>query len=477
RCDEEEDGHSSGRVSSNSDAVGWQGVEEDLFSDGRSDSDKSVSYQLLLQVERESGLKSMGGAASVEVSDVKEGVDVADNPKHVPVEVFVGESVTEVQTATRHVEVEGERCLQFPTVLESRECMDVRGFEFVEGPMVCLTKKNDGDVSDLQEGDLDLASLKVGIDIGLENGGVINGGPNIVHWNPFVEVEANMEVGLQLGPAGGCCQEREGGVFPHPVGACEDQAGGGVVFDSCEVGARAQEGGCFNEDGGVHRLGVSSDVSTSSLGDSNVLKKRIKKCNRARKPHNISLPLIPPSEAPMFRKLALALKSAGKRRKVADPAILVPMCQASTSAAEVGVAPGIDVLPILGSGIDLLLDKEGDLAPDSFSATEEGRFRKEDEANVLMGIQKEVGFTFEVEESEIQSRGLGSRVKRRRVKDLILKEMVDFMAIQETKIEVLSDALVHSLWGGDDCEWVALPAEGNSGGILSIWRKTALGES
>ncbi|MCI19629.1 hypothetical protein A2U01_0040788, partial [Trifolium medium] len=41
RCEEVEGGSSSGRVSSNSDAVGWQGDDGDLFSDGRSDSDKS----------------------------------------------------------------------------------------------------------------------------------------------------------------------------------------------------------------------------------------------------------------------------------------------------------------------------------------------------------------------------------------------------------------------------------------------------
>jgi hypothetical protein len=67
-------------------------------------------------------------------------------------------------------------------------------------------------------------------------------------------------------------------------------------------------------------------------------------------------------------------------------------------------------------------------------------------------------------------RGLGGRVKRRRIKQLILTEKVDFMAIQETKLEVISEALCHSLWGGSDCEWAFLPAEGNSGGILSIWR-------
>ncbi|MCI39093.1 endonuclease/exonuclease/phosphatase family protein, partial [Trifolium medium] len=46
------------------------------------------------------------------------------------------------------------------------------------------------------------------------------------------------------------------------------------------------------------------------------------------------------------------------------------------------------------------------------------------------------------------------------------------MAIQETKLESISDTLCYSLWGGEDCNWAFLPAVGSSGGILSIWRKT-----
>ena len=49
---------------------------------------------------------------------------------------------------------------------------------------------------------------------------------------------------------------------------------------------------------------------------------------------------------------------------------------------------------------------------------------------------------------------------------------VDFLAIQETKLEVITDTLCYSLWGDKDCEWAFLPSIGNSGGILSIWRKS-----
>jgi hypothetical protein len=37
---------------------------------------------------------------------------------------------------------------------------------------------------------------------------------------------------------------------------------------------------------------------------------------------------------------------------------------------------------------------------------------------------------------------------------------------------MVDEPLIHSLWGSDDCDWSYLPAVGNIGGILSIWRKS-----
>jgi len=69
-------------------------------------------------------------------------------------------------------------------------------------------------------------------------------------------------------------------------------------------------------------------------------------------------------------------------------------------------------------------------------------------------------------------RGLGGAIKRRKIKDLVRNNKVDFLAIQETKKEVISQSLCNSLWGGEDCDWAYLPSEGNSGGILSLWSKS-----
>jgi hypothetical protein len=59
------------------------------------------------------------------------------------------------------------------------------------------------------------------------------------------------------------------------------------------------------------------------------------------------------------------------------------------------------------------------------------------------------------------------------LKELVRKEKIDFLAIQETKLESVSDALCYSIWGSEDCHWYFLPDVGNSGGILSIWCKSS----
>jgi hypothetical protein len=75
--------------------------------------------------------------------------------------------------------------------------------------------------------------------------------------------------------------------------------------------------------------------------------------------------------------------------------------------------------------------------------------------------------------SSFNIRGLGGLVKQNAIKDLIRLEKIEFLAIQETKLEVISDSLCFNIWGGEDCQWVYLPAVGNRGGLLSIWCKSA----
>jgi exonuclease III len=74
--------------------------------------------------------------------------------------------------------------------------------------------------------------------------------------------------------------------------------------------------------------------------------------------------------------------------------------------------------------------------------------------------------------TSINIRGLGGRVKKRRIRDLVREQNVSFLAIQETKLEAIFDNFCYSLWGSEDCSWAFVPAEGASGGMLSLWSKS-----
>ncbi|RVW90400.1 Transposon TX1 uncharacterized 149 kDa protein [Vitis vinifera] len=65
--------------------------------------------------------------------------------------------------------------------------------------------------------------------------------------------------------------------------------------------------------------------------------------------------------------------------------------------------------------------------------------------------------------------GLGSKKKRRVVKNFLSSEKPDVVMIQETKKEECDRRLVGSVWSVRNKDWAALPASGASGGILIIW--------
>jgi hypothetical protein len=57
-------------------------------------------------------------------------------------------------------------------------------------------------------------------------------------------------------------------------------------------------------------------------------------------------------------------------------------------------------------------------------------------------------------------RGLGGRIKKKKVKELILREKVDVLAIQESKLASVDHKLCSRLWGGEDVGWRTAPAIG-----------------
>ncbi|XP_057415016.1 uncharacterized protein LOC130709903 [Lotus japonicus] len=69
-------------------------------------------------------------------------------------------------------------------------------------------------------------------------------------------------------------------------------------------------------------------------------------------------------------------------------------------------------------------------------------------------------------------RGLGNSVKWRIIRELIIKEEVNFACFQETKLETIDVRLCKSLWGDDSFEWTFLPAINRGGGLLCVWDRS-----
>lgn len=69
----------------------------------------------------------------------------------------------------------------------------------------------------------------------------------------------------------------------------------------------------------------------------------------------------------------------------------------------------------------------------------------------------------------INIRGMGAPIKKKKLRSLIESEKLDFLAVQETKLEQIDERICELVWGRGDFGWHHLPASGNSGGLLSIW--------
>lgn len=70
-------------------------------------------------------------------------------------------------------------------------------------------------------------------------------------------------------------------------------------------------------------------------------------------------------------------------------------------------------------------------------------------------------------------RGLTPRVKRSSLRKIISSHDPTFVFIQETKMEEINLRIIKTCWKSDDIEWIYSPSAGTSGGILSIWDKSA----
>lgn len=60
-------------------------------------------------------------------------------------------------------------------------------------------------------------------------------------------------------------------------------------------------------------------------------------------------------------------------------------------------------------------------------------------------------------------------MKRSAVRELIGNEKVEFLCLQEIKLDYMDKKLASKLWGNTDCSWVFSGANGTSGGLCCIW--------
>ncbi|GJV88665.1 RNA-directed DNA polymerase, eukaryota [Tanacetum coccineum] len=83
----------------------------------------------------------------------------------------------------------------------------------------------------------------------------------------------------------------------------------------------------------------------------------------------------------------------------------------------------------------------------------------------MIKVGQSMGFTMEG--------CLGSKAKKDWIKELNNKHKVNFLSVQETKLDCISDMDVKVLWGNYKFEYTISEAVGNSGGILCVWDPSA----
>jgi hypothetical protein len=66
-------------------------------------------------------------------------------------------------------------------------------------------------------------------------------------------------------------------------------------------------------------------------------------------------------------------------------------------------------------------------------------------------------------------RGLNEGRKRLKIRNLLSKWKIDIVCLQETKLKMVSNQIVHSLWRCPYKEWCHVDSIGASGGILLMW--------
>ncbi|GAU50749.1 hypothetical protein TSUD_191130 [Trifolium subterraneum] len=343
--------------SRNSGTEAWQGQKVDVFSDGSTDNDNSESLQMIVDFQGKGVNKLIGVEEPEAVADPKVRQGVINFSCQPTFEEMVGESVSEVPGLKRQ---EGELvvCSKGITCVEDvDELLEVRGInEGVEpsGSFLACCEDEVSVVGDTAEevGPLDAVLNQVS-----GSSAPHTGGPNSLHWNPFVDHDGPLELGY---------------VEQWELGQVH-----------CGEKSRVQEDVLAGVGGTVHggdqRVVVHSDLSSSSnellKKDGLSPKKRVLRRHSHKK--NVR-PVLPYAGASIHRLQTMAKLANGRRRKeqqVVKGAAKKGLRRSEVAHAGVGVCnsgsiemedepPAINlqvVLPIPSSGINHLIDRNGEL--------------------------------------------------------------------------------------------------------------------
>lgn len=60
-------------------------------------------------------------------------------------------------------------------------------------------------------------------------------------------------------------------------------------------------------------------------------------------------------------------------------------------------------------------------------------------------------------------------MKSKEVQELISKQKIDMICIQESKLEVVDEEVCRLIWGRNNCGWAARVVVGRSGGLITLW--------
>jgi hypothetical protein len=371
RSVETEEGYRSlQKINSESGEHGWKGDDRDLFSDGRSDSDTSEAGKEVL------GLQLGGSMQSV--AEPSMGVRQIDLESQNNISRNVLESLSGVPVDGGQVGEEGEFLDQSPRSEAGVGMSEVRGEGVGPGEEVANTLLSDGALlADHVRVDPTLVEVDE------------KSGPN----GPDPGV--NMDLGLE--------DQEERVLDPTLVNG--HLADIDVMKDVEVMGVDdvAAEGG--NNIMRTSQISESSSDSTQSNGGLALIKKSKKGPNN--KPCRPAPPMV---GIPKFRQLELVLKAAVGRcnkhggashSRAGDPSIQEIQAE---SVQEVVEEEQQVKTARLGSGLQYLMDGEWGFIPETNSEGDGNAVSKEDEAKILVVIQKEVGFNFEANDEEIQSK-------------------------------------------------------------------------